>query len=355
MALVPGIDVSRYQPKVDWQKVKNAGIAFAVAKASQSNWVDPMFATHWAGAKSAGLLRGAYHYFVPDMDPLKQAAAYLKALGDDPGELPPVLDIEAKTTSPAKFARDAEVWLVEVEKKLNRKPIIYTAAWYWNSGMFIGGKYPAWAANYPLWVATYALKDGAPTLEQLSQSKFKPNVPKSWSNWTLWQYSERGRVEGITNTDNRPTNVDLNIFSGSLEDFGAWLGLDPARLADLPSYTPPPASFDVMLAAYEPPAEELPEDLDALTMAAMLARAMEAEAPAQPRRKPSRKAKKPAKKSAKSAKKASRKSAKKSSKSAKKTSRKSAKKTAKTSAKSGRKRAAKKSAKSSRASSSRRK
>ncbi|MBM2851048.1 MAG: glycoside hydrolase, family 25, partial [Anaerolineales bacterium] len=115
---VRGIDVSRYQPQVDWAKVKAAGVAFAVPKASQSNWADPMFATHWAGAKSAGLLRSAYHFFVPDMDPLKQAAAYLKALGSDPGDLPPVLDVEAKTTNPAQLAKDAEKWLAEVEKQL---------------------------------------------------------------------------------------------------------------------------------------------------------------------------------------------------------------------------------------------
>jgi lysozyme len=308
---VRGIDVSRYQPKVDWARVKAAGIAFAVPKASQSNWADPMFATHWAGAKSAGLLRGAYHFFVPDMDPLKQAAAYLKALGDDPGDLPPVLDIEAKTTDAAALAKNAQVWLAEVEKQLKKQAIIYTAAWYWNGAMLVNGKYPAWAADYALWVAAYPVKDGAPTLEQLAQGKYKPLLPKSWTKWTFWQYSEKGRVDGITNADGKPANVDLNVFEGTLEDLGKFAGLDPARLADLPSYDAP-----VSFAA--PGMIEEPSHGDASDVSgtsARLTEAMEAGAPAKTARKPARRA---AKKPAKPAKKAARPAKKKPAKAARK-------------------------------------
>jgi lysozyme len=309
---VRGIDVSRYQPKVDWAKVKAAGIAFTVPKASQSNWADQMFATHWAGAKSAGLLRGAYHFFVPDMDPLQQASAYLKALGSDPGDLPPVLDIEAKTTDPTKYAQGAQVWLAEVEKQLKRKPVIYSAAWYWNAGMLIGGKYPDWAATYPLWVAAYPVADGMPTLPDLAQGKYKPLLPKSWTAWTFWQYSEKGRVDGVANADGTAANVDLNIYNGSLVDLGKLAGLDPARLADLPSYEAP-VSFAAPMMMEEPSYG----DASAVTgTSARLREAMEAGATAKPARKPARKAArkttKPTKKAAKPAKKkAARKPAKK--------------------------------------------
>lgn len=219
-----GIDVSRYDATVDWQKVKAAGISFAVIKASQSNWADSMFATHWAGAKSAGLIRGAYHFFSPDMDPLEQAAAYLKALGSDPGDLPPVLDVDAKTTNPAKLAEDVEKWLAEVETQTGRRPIIYTPAWYWNSTMLIGGKYPAWAADYALWVPAYPVRDGTPTLAELAQGKYKPLLPKSWTSWLFWQYSERGRVDGVAKADGKPANVDLNLFNGTLADLSRLVG-----------------------------------------------------------------------------------------------------------------------------------
>lgn len=327
MSFVRGIDVSRWQPTVDWAKVKGAGIAFVVIKASQANFADPLFPKHWAGAKAAGLLRGAYHFFMPDVDARKQVDIYLKTLGNDTGDLPPVLDLEAKTTNPAKYAEGGLVWLTEVEQKLGRKPIIYTAAWYWNPTMFIGGKkYPEWASNYPLWVAAYPVATGAPSLDDLAKGKFKPSMPKSWTAWTFWQYSEKGRVDGVA-TDGRPANTDLNIFGGSLEEMNTTLnlGLDAARLADLPSFTPS-VSFSVEEVIETEVGASAPAETPA-----MLAEAMES-APARPARKPSKKAaKKPAKKAAKKpAKKAAKKSpAKKGPAAKKKATKKAAKKPAK--------------------------
>jgi len=233
MTLAQGIDVSRYQPTIDWQRVADSGIAFAFIKASQANFGDPLFSKHWAGARAAKVLRGAYHYLVPDLDGAKQAAAFLKILGNDPGELPPVLDIEAKTTNPAQYAAYSETWLKIVEDALKRRPVIYTAAWYWNSTMLIGGKYPAWAPNYPLWVAHYPLKEGFPPLTDIEEGKYKPAMPKSWTTWTIWQYTERGRVDGIV-TDGRPANVDLNAFQSSLEDLLDWSGANPEEVIVLP-------------------------------------------------------------------------------------------------------------------------
>jgi len=301
MSFVRGIDVSRWQPTVDWAKVKGAGIAFVVAKASQASFADPLFPKHWAGAKAAGLLRGAYHFFIPDVDARKQVDIYLKTLGNDVGDLPPVLDLEAKTTNPAKYAEGGLVWLTEVEKKLGRKPIIYTAAWYWNPTMFIGGKkYPEWAANYPLWVAAYPVATGAPSLDDVAKGKFKPSMPKSWTAWTFWQYSEKGRVDGVA-TDGRPANTDLNIFGGSLEEMNTALnlGLDAARLADLPSFTPS-VSFSVEEVTEMEVGAEAPAG-----MPTMLAEAMES-APVKPAAK-KKAAKKAAKKPAKTTKRASRK------------------------------------------------
>lgn len=74
---VKGIDVyhgdNNGQP-INWMAVKTGGMSFAFAKATEStNFTDPEFATNWAGMKSAGLVRGAYHFFHSDQDPLAQA------------------------------------------------------------------------------------------------------------------------------------------------------------------------------------------------------------------------------------------------------------------------------------------
>lgn len=247
MTWAQGIDISRYQPNVDWVKVRAAGIEYAVPKASQSNFMDPKFKEHYAGARSVGILRSAYHFLVPEMDGPKQAAAYLKALGDDLPELPCVLDIEAKTDSLPKLANIAQQWLDIVEKATGKRPIIYTAAWYWNAGMQNVAK---WAGNYPLWVAAYPVKDGFPSVADLEAGKFKPSMPKSWATWTLWQYSERGRVDGIT-VDKRAANVDLNVFPGTVQDLLNWAGAGstPVTRAPEPVVTPAPVTVDASQAS----------------------------------------------------------------------------------------------------------
>jgi GH25 family lysozyme M1 (1,4-beta-N-acetylmuramidase) len=224
MQLAQGIDVSMYQPNVAWPTVQQAAsISFVLVKASQSNWQDRFFAQHWAGAKGVGLQRGAYHFLTQDVDPLQQAQTYLSALSSDPAELPPILDIEANITDPAKYAAAVQAWLQEVERQLQRHPIIYTAAWWWNPHMIQSGQNPQWAAGYPLWVAHYPLRHGVPTLDQLEQGQLTAILPDTWTRWTFWQYSgDLALLDGITNDQGLRTAVDLNVFNGSVDDLIAF-------------------------------------------------------------------------------------------------------------------------------------
>src|SRR5512144_242532 len=95
MATVPGIDVSYWDAGIDWPKVRATGQRFTFVKATEGEgYTDPTFDDNWLGARAAGLLRGAYHFFRCNADPAKQAARFLGALDalDDEGELPPVID-----------------------------------------------------------------------------------------------------------------------------------------------------------------------------------------------------------------------------------------------------------------------
>ena len=240
MSLAQGIDVSVFQKSVDWSRVAGAGIAFVFVRSSFSNVTDGMFAKHWPGARNAGLLRGAYHFLVPNLDPGKQAEVFINNLKTDPGELPPVLDLEegsAKITSAAQYADFALAWLTAVESALGKRPIIYTGAGFWDFKMLVNGQYPPWAASYELWSASYPMRDGAPALEQLAAAKFKPRIPKSWSAHTIWQYSERGRVEGIVDPNSKPANVDLNVFRGSMDELKAWATPQNVPLVDIRQFT----------------------------------------------------------------------------------------------------------------------
>jgi len=195
-----GVDVSGYQPTVDWQKVAASGIAFAFIKATEATTlVDHAFARHWAQAKQAKLLRGAYHFFRPKLDAAAQARFFLAQL-EDPGELPPVLDVEVTDdVAPAQVVAGVRAWLDVVAGSLGR-PIIYTSPSFWNA--LPGAADVAHKAD--LWVAHW----GA-------------HVPASvngWQRWTFWQFTNKASISGIPGT----ADMDEDRFNGSAAELHAY-------------------------------------------------------------------------------------------------------------------------------------
>jgi lysozyme len=198
---IQGIDVSHFQGTVNWQEVKQAGMKFAIAKATEGqNTVDSQFKTNWQNIKAAGLLRGAYHFFDAGIDGTSQANHFLQTAQVEAGDLPPVIDVEAAANaSNATILQEVQNWLDTVEQALNRLPMIYTTASFWNSHLnHTFGKYPLWVAEYGVSV---------------------PKIPAGWSNWQFWQYSQSGSVEGVTGS------VDMDYFNGSYDDLLAFLQL----------------------------------------------------------------------------------------------------------------------------------
>jgi lysozyme len=60
---ITGIDGSKWQGPIDWTKVAGAGHRFAFVRSTYgATDVDPRFSANWAGARDAGLARGAYHF-----------------------------------------------------------------------------------------------------------------------------------------------------------------------------------------------------------------------------------------------------------------------------------------------------
>jgi len=226
MATVPGIDVSYWDAGIDWPKVRATGQRFMFTKATEGDfYADQTFAANWSGAKAAGLLRGAYHFFRANVDPKKQATKfidYVKSVKDD-GELPPVLDLESNDgQTKDKVISRAKTWLDEVEKAFGKKPIIYSAQYFLQDYFSeAGGGPPSWTKDYPLWLAQYpnTYMDGQ-----------QPYLPRGWYKWTIWQYSEKGVVNGIN------AKVDLNQFNGTLEELYKFAG---AKIVTEAPKTPP--------------------------------------------------------------------------------------------------------------------
>ena len=205
-SVLKGVDVSTYQGKVDWVKVKASGRAFAFARVSDGlHSVDAQFKTNWAGIKSAGLVRGVYQYFRPSQDPVAQADLLLSNVGTlASGDLPPVIDVETDDgVSPSKVVTAVAAWVARIKDKTGVTPIIYTASGFWdtlpNTTQFAGET---------LWVANYTTQC--------------PSMPGTWKKWSFWQSSESGSATGISGS------VDVDEFNGTLADLEALASGSPA-------------------------------------------------------------------------------------------------------------------------------
>lgn len=197
---LPGIDVSYWQDTIDWASVATE-IDFAFIRVSDGlNHFDTQFGANWEGARSNGVIRGAYQFFRPSLDPIAQADLLLSTMGPlEPGDLPPVIDVETSDgASQAQVIAGIQEWIDRVEGELGVKPIIYTSWGLWSSLTGDTTRFD----DYPLWVANWQVSC--------------PSVPDSWGGWDFWQYTDSGSVPGIRGP------VDRNEFNGDFEDLLAF-------------------------------------------------------------------------------------------------------------------------------------
>jgi GH25 family lysozyme M1 (1,4-beta-N-acetylmuramidase) len=102
---LPGLDVSSWQGNVDWVAVAANGARFAYVKATESTtYVNPYFSQQYGGASQVGLVRGAYHFALPDRSSGAEQADWFAAHGGawsaDNQTLPGALDIEYNPYGP---------------------------------------------------------------------------------------------------------------------------------------------------------------------------------------------------------------------------------------------------------------
>lgn len=190
---IHGIDVSKYQSSIAWNEVKamkvnSIQLGFAFIKATEGiGNTDPYFKRNWKKAKESGMVRGAYHFFIASKDGKMQAENFIDKVKLEPGDLPPVLDVEQlNNSSSTQLRKEAKRWLETVENYYHVKPIIYTNVDFYNR--YLGSEFD----SYPLWVAHY----------------YQPVQPRIGRGWLFWQHSDEGRVNGITSL------VDFNVFNG---------------------------------------------------------------------------------------------------------------------------------------------
>jgi lysozyme len=184
----------------------SSGKGFAILKATQgTSYTDSDFAANYAALKSAGVVRGAYHFFDATVSGVDQANYFLQVVGTiEPGDLPPTLDIECPVSgqsdclgngnsgaAPASQITQAmNDFLTTVKTATGLTPIVYSyGSWFSDNGVDTTG-----LESYPLWLADYS---GTSCFE----------VPSPWTAATIWQYDSSGSVSGV--------NVDDDDFLGT--------------------------------------------------------------------------------------------------------------------------------------------
>ncbi len=195
---IHGIDVSKYQGTINWEsvremRVKDIQISFAFIKATEGlGNEDALFDRNWRKIKSAGIIRGAYHFFLATKSGKAQAENFINSVTLLPGDLPPVLDIEQTYgVPPEKLRERAKEWLQTVQAYYGTAPIVYTNVDFYKR--YLKDDFD----GYFLWVAHY----------------LQPVQPQIYRTWSFWQHNERGRVNGVY------TIVDFDVFNGDSTAF----------------------------------------------------------------------------------------------------------------------------------------
>lgn len=216
---VQGLDVSGHQTSVNWQHQWNMGARFAYVKASEGNYyTNPSFNSQYSGSRQVGMVRGAYHFAIPNWSSGADQARYFVQNGGgwtaDGYTMPPVLDFEFNPyegrtingfyfgntcydMTPSQLVSWVRDFGQTVKSMTGRLPVIYTNTSWWN---YCTGN-PTGFGDYPLWVAAYP---SSPTNDA-------GPVPASWSSYSIWQYSSTGPFAG-----------DSNVWNGDISSLRAF-------------------------------------------------------------------------------------------------------------------------------------
>jgi GH25 family lysozyme M1 (1,4-beta-N-acetylmuramidase) len=221
-----GTDVSGYQTNVNWITLKNAGVKFAWAKATEANYyyspcfvATPGYSNQIAGATNAGIYIGAYHFARPSHDPnitgassADTEAAYFWSIAgqyikNGRGFLVPMLDWEDPGVSNQLTSAQMSQWVNEWCNTVSNdaaaagvvgvRPVVYTGTWY----SVPSGSYPGLTTavtNRANWMSGYT---GA-------SAQYGYPATSPWPSWKIWQYADTNWSGG-----------DADVYNGTLGYF----------------------------------------------------------------------------------------------------------------------------------------
>lgn len=191
-----GIDVSKWQGDIDWDKVKNDGVEFAIIRAGYRGSVtgsiieDPYFKANMKGAAAAGIPVGVYFFTqaVNEVEAVEEASAVLKLVQQYRLDYPIFVDTEGAGGNGRADGLDVKTRTLVCEAFCRTiENGGYSAGVYAGRNGYNNRLEAARLDNYDIWLAEYR------------------SAPLYQGYYRMWQHTSRGKVDGIVG------NVDLNI------------------------------------------------------------------------------------------------------------------------------------------------
>lgn len=182
---IHGIDISHHQYRINWQLV-DKDYKFVLMKSSEGmNFSDRDFLYNWNSAQLNGFRVGAYHFFSMLSSGEDQAKFYISRVPNVYNAFPPIIDLEIPTKYDKKVVNQELKTMIRIlEEHYNKKVIIYVTRHTYSK--YVKGEF----LENPIWIRNI---------------KFYPNIEK----WDIWQYSNRGRISGISGfTDRNALNYE---------------------------------------------------------------------------------------------------------------------------------------------------
>ena len=191
-----GIDVSKWNGEIDWDKVKNAGVEFAIIRAGYrgsvtgSLVVDPCFETNIRGAAASGMPVGVYFFTqaINEVEAVEEASAVIRLIQDYSIDYPVFIDTEGAGGNGRADGLDVETRTLICEAFCRTiENAGYRAGVYGSRNWYNNRLQADRLEQYTIWLAEYR------------------SVPLYQGYYQMWQYTSKGKVDGISG------NVDLNI------------------------------------------------------------------------------------------------------------------------------------------------
>lgn len=193
---VLGIDVSKWNGEIDWDKVKNAGVEFVIIRCGYRGSVsgslveDPYFAANIKGATAAGLKVGVYFFTqaVNEVEAVEEASMVISLVRDYNLEYPVFIDTEGAGGNGRADRLDVEERTKVCEafcatvKNAGYKAGVYASRNWYNQRLETAG-----LEKYVIWLAEYR------------------SAPLYQGYYQMWQYTSKGKVDGISG------KVDMNL------------------------------------------------------------------------------------------------------------------------------------------------